>query len=79
MSILKLLGAHSFDVNTTMVLASAFDTAWLSLQKSGGARVSDNQSPATRELLARRIIEIAEHGERDRERIVNDALAQFHA
>ncbi|MGZ3409052.1 MAG: hypothetical protein ACXWKC_11710 [Xanthobacteraceae bacterium] len=77
MSILKLLGKYTFDVKTTMILASAFDAAWLSLQQSGGALVSDNQSSGTRELLAKRIIEIAEHGERDRQRIVNDALAQF--
>ena len=77
MSILKLLGKHAFDVNTTMVLASAFDTAWLSLQKTGGAAVADDQISGTRELLAQRIIEIAQHGERDRQRIVNQALAQF--
>ena len=77
MSILKLLGKYAFDIKTTMILASAFDAAWLSLQKSGGAVVSDPQISETRELLAKRIIEIAEHGERDRQRIVNDALAQF--
>lgn len=77
MSVLKLLGKYAFDIKTTMILASAFDAAWLSLQKSGGALVSDNQIPVTRELLAKRIIEIAEHGERDRQRIVNEALAQF--
>jgi hypothetical protein len=76
-SILKLLGTRSFDVNTTLVLASAFDAAWLSLQKSGGTLVSDTQMSGTRELLARRIIEIAERGEKDRQCIVTSVLAQF--
>jgi hypothetical protein len=70
MSILKLLGKHSFDVDTTKILASAFDAAWLSLQTSG-------KDAATRELLAQRIIEIAQRGERDRRRLVDEALAQF--
>ena len=41
MSILKLLGQQSFDIATTMTLASAFDTAWLTLQKAGGEIVTD--------------------------------------
>ena len=77
MSILKLLGKYTFDVDTTKVLASAFDTAWLSLQKSGGAFVADERISGTRELLAQRIIEIAQRGERDRQRLVNGALVQF--
>ncbi len=79
MSILKLLGRHTFDVNDTKILASAFDVAWLSLQQSGGDIVSDVRSSGTRELLAHRIIEIAQRGERDREQLVNGALAQFAA
>jgi hypothetical protein len=77
MSILKLLGKHTFDVDTTKTLASAFDAAWLSLQTSGSPFAADNRATATRELLAERLIEIAHRGERDRQRLVADALAQF--
>lgn len=77
MSILKLLGKHSFDVDTTKILASAFDAAWLSLQTSGSPYAADNRADATRELLAERLIEIALRGERDRQRLVDEALAQF--
>ena len=77
MSILKLLGKHTFDVDTTKILASAFDVAWFSLQTSGSAFAADGQAAETRDFLARRIIEIAQRGERDRQRLVNQALAQF--
>lgn len=77
MSILKLLGKHSFDVETTKILASAFDAAWLSLQASGSPLAADNRAVETRDLLARRIIEIAQRGERNRQRILDQALAQF--
>jgi hypothetical protein len=77
MSILKLLGKHSFDVETTKILASAFDAAWFSLQASGSQLAADNRAVETRDLLARRIIEIAQRGERNRQRIVDQALAQF--
>ena len=77
MSILKLLGTHTFDVNTTIILASAFDDAWLSLQTSGSRFAADERAAATRELLAQRIIEIAQRGERNKRRLVDEALAQF--
>ena len=77
MSILKLLGKYTFDVNTTIVLASAFDAAWLSLQTSGSPFSADDRAAGTRDLLAQRIIEIAQRGERDKQRLVEEALAQF--
>ena len=73
MSILKLLGKHTFDVNTTIILASAFDNAWLSLQISGSPFAADECAAATRELLAQRIIEIAQRGERNKRRLVDEA------
>jgi len=77
MSILKLLGKHTFDVDTTIILASAFDAAWLSLQTSGSPFAADDRASRTRDLLAQRIIEIALRGERDKRRLVEEALAQF--
>jgi len=62
MSILRLLGKHTFDVDTTIILASAF---------------ADDRATKTRDLLAQRIIEVAQRGERDKRRRVNEALAQF--
>jgi hypothetical protein len=77
MSILKLLGQQSFDVATTMTLASAFDSAWLTLQKAGGEMVMDKHADGTRNLLARRLVVIAAGGERNFQALVDGALAQF--
>jgi len=77
MSILKQLGKHSFDVDTTKTLASAFDSAWFSLQLSGGPLVADSHASSTRDLLAQRIVEIALRGERDKKRLIDGALLQF--
>ena len=77
MSILRLLGKHTFDIDTTKTLASAFDTAWLSLQTSSSSFASDEQAAGTRNLLAQHIIEIAQRGERDKQRLVDGALAHF--
>jgi hypothetical protein len=52
MSILKLLGKHTFDVDTTIILASAFDAAWLSMQTSGSPFAADDRASQTRDLLA---------------------------
>jgi len=77
MSILRLLGKHTFDVDTTIILASAFDAAWLSLQISNNPVAADDRAAETRGLLAQRLIEVAQRGERDKVRLVNEALAQF--
>ena len=77
MSILRLLGKHTFDVETTIILASAFDAAWLSLQISNSPVAADDRAAETRGLLAQRLIEVAQRGERDKRRLVNEALAQF--
>ena len=75
--ILRLLGKHTFDVDTTIILASAFDAAWLSLQVSNSPVAADDRATKTRDLLAQRIIEVAQRGERDKRRLVDEALAQF--
>ena len=77
MSILKMLGQRTFDVEMTKTLASAFDTAWLTLQMAGGEIVTDNRAAGTRDLLARRIVEIAKRGERSFQPLVDGALIQF--
>jgi hypothetical protein len=77
MSILKMLGQHTFDIDTTKTLASAFDKAWLTLQKAGGEIVMDKQASGTRDLLARRLVAIAAGGERNFQALVDGALVQF--
>jgi predicted transcriptional regulator len=38
---------------------------------------ADDRATKTRDLLAQRIIEVAQRGERDKRRLVEDALDQF--
>ena len=67
--------AGGFDDNEVQVLVEAFDEAWKRVQEDGGNPVGDGHAEATRELLALRIIEIAQLGERDPSRLRDDALA----
>src|SRR5260370_35669686 len=63
-----------FDPEATNILTAAFDTAWQTLRTSGDVLAADYRAAATRELLAKRIIETARQGERDPIRLANDAL-----
>jgi hypothetical protein len=73
----SLLANTAFDPNTTELLASAFDIAWDTVKKSGSALAADDQAMSTREVLAKRIIEMGQQGERDRQRLIDDALAHL--
>jgi hypothetical protein len=73
----SLLANTAFDADTTALLASAFDTAWDTIKKSGSPLAADGHAALTREALARHIIEMGQQGERDRQRLVDDALAHL--
>ena len=77
MPIRALFADAAFDSDTTALLASAFDTAWDTLKKSGSPVAADGEAESTRELLARRIIAIGRAGERNPQRLVEDALAHL--
>jgi hypothetical protein len=71
---LQVLAKHAlgsaFDDNEVRIL----DCAWKSVQESGVSFPSEAHANATRELLALRIIDIAQLGERDPARLRDDAL-----
>jgi len=75
---LQLLAKHAlagaFDDNEVRILVDAFDQAWKAVQDSGAPFASEGHMSATRERLALRIIEIAQLGERDPNRLRDDAL-----
>jgi hypothetical protein len=78
MPIVPLLSNDGFfDPAATKILIAAFDTAWQTLKTSGNVLAADYKSAATRELLARRIIETARQGQRDPTRLVDDALVHL--
>jgi hypothetical protein len=76
---LRVLAKHAlagaFDDNEVRILVEAFDQAWKAVLDSGAPFASEGQKNATRELLALRIIEIAQLGERDPKRLRDDALS----
>ena len=73
MPIVALLQKAAFDPETTHVLTTAFDKAWEKFKSSGSLLAGD--APATRALLAKQIIEIAQKGERNIDRLVENGVA----
>ena len=61
--------AGAFDDNQVRILVHAFDQAWKAVQDSGAPFASEGQVSATM-----RIIEIAQLGEGDPNRLRDDAL-----
>jgi hypothetical protein len=56
------------------VLASALDDAWDRIQKSGSRFARPAYARAMREVLAKRIIEAAQRGEKDKFKLAADAV-----
>ena len=55
-----------FDPEAIQVLASALDDAWDRIQKSGSRFARPAYARAVREVVAKRIIEAAQRGEKDK-------------
>ena len=64
----------AFDCDEVRILAQAFDRAWKAVCDSGTPFASTGHAEATRGLLALRIIEMAQLGERDPDRLRADAV-----
>jgi hypothetical protein len=75
MPIVALFQKAAFDPETTHVLTTAFDKAWEKFKSSGSLLAGDACAPATRALLAKQIIEIAQKGERNIDRLVENGVA----
>ena len=72
--VLKLFREAAFTPETIQILADALDEAWKSLGQSGSRLARPAYSRAMREVVAKRIIEMAQRGVEDREALVADAL-----
>jgi hypothetical protein len=64
-----------FDPETIHLLAAAFDNAWKSVTVRGDQFADPLMAAHSRELLAKRIMELAQRGERDSIRLCDEALA----
>lgn len=71
-----LKGEHpAFDPEAVLFLVDAFNDAWAIVRESGG--VSDDNAEAARLALAKRIVELAEHGQYDRHSLRDTAVASL--
>lgn len=64
-----------FEPEMLDILAAAFENAWETIAKYGSMFAKPRYAGAAREIVARRIIDLAKRGERDRYRLCDDAVA----
>jgi hypothetical protein len=74
-TVLPFTQHESFDSAVADAMGLAFDTAWQKLLVSGTVLASSGYAEATREALAMHIIDVAKRGERDVNRMRDDAVA----
>jgi hypothetical protein len=72
--ILRFSRKTAFTPETIHILAAALDETWESLRQSGSRLARPAYSRAMREVVAKRIIEMAQRGMQDREALVTGAL-----
>jgi hypothetical protein len=64
----------AFAPETIEILAAALEETWGRLKKSGSRLARPAYSRVMREVVAKRIMEMAQRGVRDQETLVEDAL-----
>lgn len=74
MVIAPLLAKLPFDPEFIETLVSAYEDAWQKIEKSGSTFASPRYKRAAQEIIAKRIIETAQGGERDPKQLAEDAV-----
>ena len=64
----------AFTPETIEILAAALEETWERLKKSGSRLARPAYSRVMREVVAKRIMEMAQRGVRDRDALVTDAI-----
>ena len=67
----------AFDPETVGVLSGALDDAWRQVEADKATYKVDGHAEATRETLAKHIVDMAKRGERDPQRLILGALARL--
>lgn len=75
MAIVPLLAQSAFDPEFIETLVSAYEDAWRQVEQSGSAFASPRYRRAAQEIVAKRIIEMAQRGEREPVKLAGDAVA----
>ncbi len=82
MVIVPLLAQSAFDPELIETLVAAFEDAWAKVEESGSEFASPRYKRVAQEIIAKRIIDTAQRGEKDPRQLVADAvtyLAQSYA
>jgi len=74
MPLVALFSNAAFDSETTELLGAAFEAAWQKVKTTDSALAEGSEAALTRKLLAKRIIEMAKRGERNADRLIENAL-----
>ena len=69
----------AFDPESIEVLAAALDDAWNTIERSGSRFARPAYSRAMREVIAKRIIEMARRGIKDQQKLADDAVRFLRA
>ena len=69
----------SFDPETVTLLSDAFEGAWQRVQTSGIRLARPGYANIMREVMAKHIVNLAEHGERDESALSSSAFHFFTA
>lgn len=75
MAITPVLTQSAFDPEVIETLVAAYEDAWQKIERSGSAFASPRYRRAAQEIVAKRIIEMAQRGEREPARLADDAVA----
>jgi hypothetical protein len=75
MSIVPLLQQAAFEPEMIETLAGVFESAWQKVEQSGSKLASPAYRGPAQEIIAKRIIEMAQRGERNPSELADDAVA----
>jgi hypothetical protein len=67
----------SFDPETVNLLSDAFESAWQRVRTSGNRLARPGYAGVMREVMAKHIVNLAEHGERNASALSNSAFRFF--
>jgi hypothetical protein len=74
MAIVPLLEQSSFDPELIEKLAAAYEDAWKRIETSGSTFARPRYRRVAQEIIARRIIEMAQQGEIETDKLAADAV-----
>jgi hypothetical protein len=74
---IKITPDNSFDPETLSLLSGAFENAWQRVQASGNQLARPGYADVMREVMAKHILNLAQHGERDEAELSDSAVRFF--